>query len=131
MVRKIGMRIRETCPYLSIKWNAFGTWSSPRWIRYEPTQSPNYYLVNFSTSSTAWYKLGAFWTRCKPWPVSRSSYFSNGFNMSYSAIVHSANIRLQIFFHSVKLCRTNVYWRLWLCVNLLPSLPYSMARLVY
>ena len=64
----------STCEYLSMNMSAFGTLESPRWMRDEPTQHPVALVCTLCSSAcTALEVCTAACTRCRPWPVSRSS----------------------------------------------------------
>ena len=102
-----------TCEYLSMNIRALGTFESPRWIKDEPTHGPPLVWVEWRSWCIARDVRGAFWTLCKPCPVSRCSYGLDERSRSSSARYHSRNMSLAISRHSVRDCSTNAYleWR--------------------
>mmetsp|Transcript_31611 Transcript_31611/g.97690 ORF Transcript_31611/g.97690 Transcript_31611/m.97690 type:complete len:251 (-) Transcript_31611:722-1474(-) len=127
--RRMGTTMRLMPAYLSMKWNALGTWLSPRWMRSDPTHSPSSRFVSASTCDSALYSVGAGCTRWRPCPVFLSSYGVLSSSRSCSAIIQSSYMREQMFFHSVSDCSTKWYCFACSCVSREPPSSSRIARL--
>eukprot|EP01139_Manchomonas_bermudensis_P006210 Amastigsp_a176678_22.p5 type:complete len:114 gc:universal Amastigsp_a176678_22:998-657(-) len=90
MAVTMGLRMRGTWVYLSIKTRAEGTLWSPRCTAEEPIQPPpTLRMVRERMSDIACATRGADCWRLSPWPVSRSRYSLRGSRRSCSVRCHN------------------------------------------
>mmetsp|Transcript_8916 Transcript_8916/g.27448 ORF Transcript_8916/g.27448 Transcript_8916/m.27448 type:complete len:230 (-) Transcript_8916:36-725(-) len=115
-----GLRMRATWAYLSRKVRALGTLWSPMCTMADPTHADRSRSAPRMRTMAA-YVRGHAWTRCRPWPVSRSAYGASPDRRSASAKLHSRNMSFTMARHSDSDCSANRNCRACECDNRAPD----------